>query len=80
MFVRALIADREAAVALEHKSPNNSRGGPDAGGWYSFTIEAYLDAALSWAEATRMGADQDLPEDPSWKSLAVFLYCGKIYE
>ncbi len=80
-FVRALVADREAAVDAHRRQPTDPRGlGPDAGGWYNVTIEAYLDAALSWAEDTGMGEYQGLLAAPSWKAFAVFLYCGKIYE
>ena len=42
-FVRALVADRRAAVSAEQRRPTDPRGpGPDAGGWYNVTIEAYL--------------------------------------
>lgn len=82
-FVRALVADREAAVEAEKRKPTDPRFlglVQDAGGWYNFTIEAYLDAALRWAEDSDMGHSQDLPGEPSWKAFAFFLYCGKIYE
>jgi hypothetical protein len=78
-FVRALIADREDEVAKERLRPI-SPWGPGANGWENGTIEAYLEAALSWAEATGVGEAQGLPAKPSWKAFAVFLYCGKIYE
>jgi hypothetical protein len=76
-FVRALIADKEDSAARERLSPSSPYG-PTANGWENGTIEAYLDAALAWAESTNMG--QGLPAEPSWKSFADFLYCGKIYE
>jgi hypothetical protein len=82
-FVRALVADREAAVEAERRQPTDPRFlglVQDAGGWYNFTIEEYLKAALAWAEATDMGESQGLPAGPSWKAFAAFLYCGKIYE
>ena len=52
-FVRALVEDREAALEAERRKPTDPRIlglVPDAGGWYNFTIEAYLEAALRWAE------------------------------
>ena len=82
-FVRALVADREAAVEAEERKPTDLRIlglVPDAGGWYNFTIESYLNASLSWAEDTGMGVNQGLPPEPSWRTFAVFLLCGKIYE
>lgn len=82
-FVRALVADRVAAVEAEKRNPTDPcvlRLVPDAGGWYNFTVESYLDAAVSWAEDTNMGESQGLPADPSWKAFALFLLCGKIYE
>jgi hypothetical protein len=82
-FVRALVADREAAVEAEKRTPTDPRVlglVPDAGGWYNLTIESYLDAAISWAVDSDMGTCQGLPAEPSWKVFAVFLLCGKIYE
>ena len=82
-FVRELISDRESAVEREIRTPTNPNilgFVPDAGGWYNFTIESYLEAALRWARDTQMGQSQGLPPEPSWQSFAVFLSCGKIYE
>ncbi|MBP3957162.1 hypothetical protein J8F10_18015 [Gemmata sp. G18] len=82
-FVRALVADREAALEAEARQPTDPRAlglTPDAGGWYNFTIESYLNAALAWAVDSDMGTRQGLPVEPSWKTFAVFLLCGKIYE
>jgi hypothetical protein len=77
-FVRALAYDRQDSVARERESPSSPYG-PDAGGWENTTIEAYLDAAVSWAEdAAKSG--RGLPEEPSWQAIARFLHCGKIYE
>lgn len=82
-FVRELVLGREASVTAETQRPTdpNTLGlVPDAGGWYNFSIEGYLDAARRWAEDTGMGEEQGLPPGPSWKAFAVFLLCGKIYE
>ncbi len=67
-FVRALVADREAAVEAERQNPTDPRVlgiAPDAGGWYNFTIESYLEAALQWAEDSDMGESQGLPPGPT---------------
>jgi hypothetical protein len=79
MFVEALAADRKAAVAAERSTPSGPFG-PDRSGWENVTIEAFLEAALAWAEATSMGVTQGLPVEPSWRAFAAFLCCGKIYE
>lgn len=77
-FVKALIADREAEVAQEKVNPSSPYSA-GAGGWENSTIEAFLDAAVACAEDSR-GTEQELPEKPSWKAFATFLYCGKFYE
>lgn len=74
-FVRALIKDCEAEAGRE--IDDFGRG---ENGWENHSIEAFLEAALSWAEATNLGASQGLAEASPWKRFAVFLYCGKIYE
>jgi hypothetical protein len=38
-------------------------------------IESFLDAAVAWAIDS-----EELPNEPSWRAFATFLYCGKIYE
>jgi len=78
-FVRALIEDREDELAKEKITPTHPYSA-GANGWENKTIEAFLESALAWAESTSMGKTQGLPEEPSWKSFAVFLYLGKIYE
>jgi hypothetical protein len=79
IFVSALIADREKEVEEEKHMPTNPYGG-GVTGWENVTIERFLEAALAWAQSTNMGQTQGLPEEPSWKAFAVFLYCGKVYE
>ena len=77
-FVKALVADREAEVATERANPSAPYG-PGARGWESGSIEAYLESAVAWTEAW-IGREGELPEAPSWKSFARFLYAGKYYE
>ena len=79
VFVKALIEDRKDETAKELITPSSPYG-PGANGWENGTIEAFLDAALAWAEVTKMGQSQELSGEPSWKAFAVFLYCGKIHE
>jgi hypothetical protein len=74
-FVAQLAADRRLACQLQSGPYDAPRG------WQNDTIEAFLESALAWAEASRFGRTQGLPEDSNvWRRLAVFLYCGKIYE
>ena len=77
-FVRALIADRESSVAQERQSPSSPYGAA-ARGWENISIEAYLDAATAWAEATDFGAARLSGHGP-WRRFAEFLYAGKVYE
>ncbi len=78
-FARLLTEDRIDEVQKEAASPSHPHG-PDANGWENGTIEAFLEAAIAWAEATDVGLSQGLTPDNPWKRFAVFLYCGKIYE
>ncbi len=41
--------------------------------WDNLTIEDYLESTSAWLEDSGR-------EDISWKLMAEFLYCGKIYE
>ncbi len=41
--------------------------------WENVTVENYLDSAKCWLEDSQR-------KDTSWKLMAEFLYCGKIYE
>lgn len=80
-FVDALIADREAAVAAEQENPTPFVGAvADRGSWYNYSIESYLEACLAWATAGSERTSPRLPEPPSWKAFAEFLYCGTVYE
>ena len=78
-FVEALIADRMEVIKQEEREHILSRFGTP-NGWQNWEIESFLDGALAWAKSTDMGQTEGLPEGPSWKAFAVFLYCGKIYE
>jgi hypothetical protein len=77
-FARALAEDRASAVGLEAKEPSSPYG-PDAGGWENITIEAFLSAAISWAEDSEFGERTGGGGNP-WRKCANFLYAGKFYE
>lgn len=78
-FARQLAEDRAGEVRRETDS-SSSPYGPGANGWENGTIEAFLEAAVSWGEDTDVGLSQGLDPDNPWKRFATFLYCGKIYE
>ena len=78
-FVRALIADRMDSLEKEAKNPSSPYG-PAANGWENTSLEAYLEAALAWAESEGMGQAMGLDGEPSWATFALFLYAGKFYE
>jgi len=78
-FARLLLEDRIDEIQKEAVSPSSPYG-PGANGGESWTVELFLEGALSWAEATDMGLTQGLTPDNPWKRFAVFLYCGKIFE
>jgi hypothetical protein len=78
-FVEILKKDREDSVRKEKTNPSNPYGS-EANGWENGTIESFLGAAHAWAIDSDFGASQDLAEANMWKKMAVFLYCGKIYE
>lgn len=78
-IVGALIDERVADVAKQRLQPVEPFG-RSPNGWENDTIEGFLGSALQWAEDSRMGRTQGLPEGPSWRAFATFLSCGKIYE
>ena len=77
-FVHALIEDRVDEVEKEQEQPSNPYG-PGANRWENGTIEAFLHAAVRWAEDS-IGQKDGMTDEPTWKSFATFLWCGKIYE
>ena len=78
-FVSALMTDRADAVAKE-RAERSSPCGSDASDWANTTIEAFLEAACAWADASKNGLQfYEKPQNP-WKRCADILYCGKIYE
>jgi hypothetical protein len=79
VFIKALIADRDDAVAKELRSPSPPYSA-GANGWQNSTIEEFLASASAWAESTNFGSTQGLPNTNPWRQFAAFLYCGKIYE
>lgn len=72
------VTDEASFVAFVSALAEDRR--KNAASWQNDSIEAFLDAALSWAEDSEMGRSQGLASASPWKRAAVFLYAGKIYE
>jgi len=73
-FVKALKEDKIEEDEKEKTSPSSPYG-PGTNGWENGTISTFLDAVEAY------GKDSDLiKEEPNWKSFALLLYAGKIYE
>jgi hypothetical protein len=78
-FLRALEADRSDEVAKERATPSPPYM-QGANGWENGTIEAFLDAAIRWADDSFDG--MEFYEEPSnpWKRCTEILLMGKEYE
>ncbi len=78
-FVKALIEDWEAdeAEIISKKKLNIYSPAWDNSEWQNGSIGQYLEAASAWAEAIK---EERMPENPTWRTFAEFLYAGKIYE
>lgn len=78
-FLSALAADRADEVKKEKKIPSSPYG-PGANGWENGTIEAFLESATAWAEASKKGLPSYEKPDNPWKRCAEIIFMGKIYE
>ena len=70
------VKDANTSQAFAHALAEDKSNGD----WENGTIEAFLDGAIAWAEASNFGVDQGLQASNPWGQFANFLYCGKIYE
>lgn len=73
IFVDALRRDLEDAWAKEQEGPSSpwGRGRND---WQNMSLTGFLEATVAWAR------DKPMPEEPSWRDFAHFLFAGKVYE
>ena len=76
-FVRALAAEREQAEQLEKERPAYYKLG-GALDWQNSQISDFLECALACVEGNE--DREPIPDAPTWRFLAEFLYGGKIYE
>lgn len=78
-FLEALAAD--CADEVEKEKCNLSPPcGPGANRWENGTIEAFLESAAEWGQASSNGLQFYEKPDNSWKRCADIIYMGKIYE
>lgn len=73
-FVDALRQDRVDELEKE-KVRKSSPYGPGANGWENGTIEGFLDAMHSYG-----GDSSEIKEAPNWRTFALLLMAGKMYE
>lgn len=78
-FLSALGADRADEVEKEKQNPSSPYG-PGANGWENGTIEAFLESASSWAEASKNGLELYKKPDNPWRRCADIIFMGKKYE
>ena len=78
-FVSALATDRGDEVEQEASS-SSSPYDPGVNGWENGAIEAFLEAAVAWAEASINGKDTYKKRENSWQRCAEILLMGKLCE
>ena len=78
-FVKALIEDWEAdkAEIIQKKKQNIYDPIWNNSEWQNGSIGQFLEASSAWAEAIK---EERMPENPTWRTFAEFLYAGKVYE
>ncbi|MBA2621161.1 MAG: hypothetical protein H0U87_08170 [Acidobacteria bacterium] len=64
------VNDRETFIRFVQELAKDKRCAED---WQNETIEDYLESSAAWLADSKRN-------DFSWKLMAEFLYCGKIYE
>jgi len=78
-FISSLAADRAKEVVIERAKPSSPYG-PGAKGWENGSIEAFLEAATAWAEASKNGLPMYQVPDNPYQRFAQILLMGKHYE
>src|SRR5579871_2822274 len=73
----ALDRQDEQQKELARPSPPYS---PGANGWENGSIEAFLDAAAAWAEATSRATDPSTEASDAWRRAARIVVAGAYYE
>ena len=75
-FAYAFAEERRRVEGIEAASPEvYQRGGAE--GWNNNCISLFIEGGLSHFEP---GPDETVIENPTWKDLAKFLWCGRFME
>ena len=67
-------------IALLAKDSSSLSAAPDSNDWENGTIESFLEAATSWAEATMENHEFYSRPENSWSRAAQIICSGKSYE
>ena len=78
-FLTELMKDRELEIEKEKANPS-SPFEPGALGWQNLTIEAFLESAIAWAEASEKSTEYYSKPSNPWKRAAQIIHAGKTYE
>ncbi|WP_248801138.1 hypothetical protein [Pseudomonas sp. MWU13-2105] len=78
-FLEALGSDFAQERLLEKTSPSSPYGS-GALGWVNVSVDAFFDAATSWATASTRCSPTDAPVSNAWQRCASILLAGKFYE
>jgi hypothetical protein len=78
-FLEALGSDFAQERLLEKTSPSSPYGS-GALGWVNVSVDAFFDAATSWATASTKCSPTDAPVSNAWQRCASILLAGKFYE
>jgi len=74
------VEDEATFAAFLYALAENRRNGDSSSPWQWDKIEDFLDAAGTWAEASKNGLPfYEVPANP-WKRAADIIFSGKIYE
>ena len=76
IFCKYLLKDKQEDSVNENNHPSSPYG-PTKNGWENITIEAFIEAAIAWAEDSDFGKTQNLNV---WQKFAQFMLAGKSYE
>ena len=73
-FLEVLRAEHTEAEQLRQRTPSAFVWGNEPLDWVNSTLPDFLEAMQAWATAS------ELPEQPSWRFVALLLIAAKSYE